>query len=398
MKKICVYTCITGNYDNLQDVEIEDKKVDFICFTNNKNIKSDTWKVIYVEDESLNNHQLSRKIKMLGTDYINENYDISVWQDASAIWQKKPSDFVKEYFNGDFSACIHNERNSVFDEAKEVIRLRRDDIKVVQKHINFLKKEKFPDNLGLLEMTVFIKKHNDPVVKETMRIWFETYLKYSKRDQLSFMYAVWKTGLKLNPIPLNVWNNEWLRHIKHNYKDKLTGCRIKFGEDFEEDIFKYTYDYKYKIEGDIYSISTTIPVDTNVIEIEATDVPCLKFSNIEINCKYDSIQVFNTIPYDNNNIFYNNKGIIRITGKFKKKKKFQFSIKLVKLNEFEKLNIIERLATDMIAASEDMEILKNQREELANIVKEQQHDLRHPLKYNVKRARRVIKRTLGKKK
>ena len=380
MKKICVYTCLTGNYDNLSDVKVIDKKVDFICYTNNKELKSKTWKIIYIENEGLNDHQLSRKIKMLGTDYINKKYDISVWQDASVIWKKKPSEFVNKYLVGDFSSFVHNERNSVFDEANEVIKLNKDNQKTVKKHIQFLKKEKFPDNLGLFEMTIFIKKHNNPVVKETMKIWFETYLKYSKRDQLSFMYAVWKSNLKVHPINMNVWNNEWVEHKKHNYKENLTGCRIYFEENLENDVSDYIYDYKYKIKNDVYSISTTIPVDTNIIEIEVTDVPCIKFSNIRFNCKYEDIQIYNTIPYDKYSIFYNNKGIIRINGKFKKNKKFEFSIELKKLNDFEKYNLVEQLGTDLITASEDIEVLKQEVVELHKKVKEQSYIIHHPIR------------------
>ena len=38
--KICVYTCITGDYDELKDIKYVDKDYDYICFTNNKKIKS----------------------------------------------------------------------------------------------------------------------------------------------------------------------------------------------------------------------------------------------------------------------------------------------------------------------------------------------------------------------
>ena len=366
MKKICVYTCITGNYDNIHDVEIEDKKVDFICYTNNKNLKSDTWKIIYIENEGLNDHQLSRKIKMVGTDYIDKNYDISVWQDASVIWKKEPSKFVEKYLEGAFSSFIHNERKSIKEEAKEIIRLRKDNKDIVLKHLKFLEKEKFPDNLGLYEMTVFIKKHNDKTVKETMKIWYETYLKYSKRDQLSFMYAIWKTNLKVTPIKMNVWNNEWVGHFRHNYKEELTECRIYFGENYNDEIFKYAYDYKYKIKDNIYSINITIPIDTKIMEIEVTDVPCIKFSDIEFGCKYNDMQIFNTIPYDNQNMFYNNKVIIRFEGKFKKNDKFTFSIKLKKLNDIEKYDLIEQLSSHIIAASEDIEVLKEELNKVIN--------------------------------
>ena len=38
--KICVYTCITGDYDNPKEILKLEKGIDYYCFTNNKKIKS----------------------------------------------------------------------------------------------------------------------------------------------------------------------------------------------------------------------------------------------------------------------------------------------------------------------------------------------------------------------
>ena len=50
MIKKCIYTAIIGDYDNLYS-SINNVKTDgwnYICFTDNKNLKSDFWKIIYV--------------------------------------------------------------------------------------------------------------------------------------------------------------------------------------------------------------------------------------------------------------------------------------------------------------------------------------------------------------
>ena len=52
MGKICVYTCITGDYDNLIEIKNKEKNIDYYCFTNNKSIKSNTWNVIYIKEKS----------------------------------------------------------------------------------------------------------------------------------------------------------------------------------------------------------------------------------------------------------------------------------------------------------------------------------------------------------
>ena len=44
-EKICVYTCMTGNYDSIKEIPKKEAGIDYYCFTNNKNVKSNTWKV-----------------------------------------------------------------------------------------------------------------------------------------------------------------------------------------------------------------------------------------------------------------------------------------------------------------------------------------------------------------
>lgn len=50
-EKVCIYTCITGNYDDLHEVEKEEG-IDYICFTNNINLKSQSWKIVFIKDDN----------------------------------------------------------------------------------------------------------------------------------------------------------------------------------------------------------------------------------------------------------------------------------------------------------------------------------------------------------
>ena len=60
MKKICVYTCITGSYDDVKEFkEFKEKNIDYILFTNNKDYKSDFWNVVYIENDVLDNVRLN---------------------------------------------------------------------------------------------------------------------------------------------------------------------------------------------------------------------------------------------------------------------------------------------------------------------------------------------------
>ena len=92
-KRIAVYTCITGDYDNLREIDNVEKGIDYYCFTNNKNIRSNTWNVVYIEDDSLSNVELARKIKILGHSIVN-SYDILLWMDGAVRFTKNINEWT----------------------------------------------------------------------------------------------------------------------------------------------------------------------------------------------------------------------------------------------------------------------------------------------------------------
>lgn len=393
MEKICAYTCITGEYDNLHEIEVIDENVDYICFTNNKSITSETWKIIYIEDENLDNQRLSRKLKMLGHPIISKNYDISVWMDASVVFDKKVSEFVNKYLKDNaFASFKHAYSNCIYKEANECIRLKKDKKEIILKQVDFLKQEKYPEENGLCEMTVFIKRHNDSKVKETMKMWFDMLCQYSKRDQLSFMYCVWKTGLKIDLINLSVWNNEWFHCLKHNYKKELDTCRIYFGDDTN---FDPTLDVQplYEKKGNLYKIKTKVLINTNTIEIELTDIPCIEYKDLEIKgINPTKIEFYNTIKLNGKDIFYSNSGMIKLTGDFKKNEQLKLMITMSRLNELEKYQLIETLSIEKINKAAEIKVLKadkyslltenkNLTQEIESILNSKSWKITKPIRY-----------------
>lgn len=323
--KICVYTCITGDYDNLHEIEVFDKNVDYLCFTNNKKLTSKTWKIIYIKNDGLDNHHLSRRIKMIGHPIISKNYDISVWVDASVVWEKKASDFVNTYLtNSLFATFKHSQRNSIHDEAIACLKYNKDTKENILKTLDFLDHENFPDSLGLYEMTVFAKYHNDKTVKDTMKLWFEINTKYSKRDQLGFMYAIWKTGLKVTPINLSVWDNPWFHTIPHTKESNITQCSIYFGDSSSNYSFDNFQTNKYDQSCNHYSTSFIIPHDTQRLEIEPFDTIGVLCKNLDFSIKPEKIESPTTIPYINYS-FYNEYDKFILTDNFKKGQKINIS-------------------------------------------------------------------------
>ncbi len=388
MERICVYTCITGDYDNLKEVIVKEDNIDYICFTNNMELTSSTWKIIHIEDGKLSNHYLSRKLKMLGHPYIDKNYDLSIWIDASIIFKKSVNEFLNNFFdtsNDLLAACKHNCRSSIKEEASACKEYKKDNEEIIDSLLQFYKKEKFPDNLGLLEMTLIIKRHNNQLVKETMKLWFDMLLKYSKRDQLSFMYCLYKTKLPFKSIPLNVWNNEYLEFSTHNEGrfDYTYQVYYDYGGGFNEDDsekFKYLNG-----NNDIYIIDFSIKEDLKALRIDLTEVSGISFDFINFNiAKNNNLFFKDLLFYDSKYITTSIDSQIIINKEMFKGEKINISmyIKVLKKNDFLKYisHLIEKEKELTQQISEEKENNKKLLLEISNIINSKSWKITKPLR------------------
>lgn len=217
MNKICVYTVITGNYDNLKDLQYIEDGVDYICYTNNKQLESKIWNIRYINDNTLTNIELSRKIKILGTDELKK-YDKTIYIDGNFTIVSSIKKLLEEKVDFDkysFVGFKHSVRNSINEEMLACLIHNKENIENISKLYKFYEQEKFPDNYGLIEASILIRNFNNDKLNECMKLWFDMFLKYAHRDQLSFQYAAWKTGLKYDLLNMSVWNNVYTKSVNH---------------------------------------------------------------------------------------------------------------------------------------------------------------------------------------
>ncbi len=357
MNKICVYTCITGEYDDLKEIKNKEKNIDYYCFTNNRNIKSNTWKVVYINNCGVDDHRLARKIKILGHPIIFK-YDISVWQDASVRFKTKINYFIKEYFDLDNDAlCIpkHYCRKSVNEEALECIRLKKDSKDIILKQMDFYKREKFNDDLGLFETTVFIRNNNCKLLNDMSKIWYDMIEKYSKRDQLSLTFASYKTGLQIKPIDIVVWNNDWFDTVPHKSYGKTYNIYYSSNNDGIYDKMDVYY-YKKKNE---YIMIDFKPKKNN-FKICVAEVKNMLCSVIKSNCILNCDNSFNY----NNNYFSNNDFVFLFCNN-SNNKRVKIVIKLEKIS-VQVNEILIEMKDKMLDLSRERNYLENEIRKIEN--------------------------------
>ena len=120
MRKI-IYTAISGDYDNLKDPAIITKGWEYICYTNNKSLRSNIWNIKYLD--SLTTKE-QRKLKIV-TPF---NYDICIWIDGSIRINCNLDKFIEQYHSkGYFTLMKHPQRGCVYEEAEACIKRGKDD-------------------------------------------------------------------------------------------------------------------------------------------------------------------------------------------------------------------------------------------------------------------------------
>jgi hypothetical protein len=154
--------------------------------------------------------------------YLPE-YDISIWVDGVVDVCGNIKDFLKPFDFDTYSVFIpeHPVRKCLYKEIDACIKIKKlkgDEITLAKKQLERYRAEKFPENYGLVQTNVMIRKHNDQYSKDLMEKWWSELKDYSHRDQLSFNYALWKcTPKKFKYLIKTTCNSKtfnWLRKHK----------------------------------------------------------------------------------------------------------------------------------------------------------------------------------------
>ena len=213
--KIVVYTCISGSYDSLKDVVKKESDIDYICFTN-QDIESETWEIRKVPEylESLEQTKIARCVKILPHLFLPE-YEISVWVDGNIQVLGNINKFISENLTEYFCISKHPDRICTYQEAEAVINFKKDNDDIVNKQIEKYREIGFPENYGMVQSGIMIRKHNSKECVDISNSWWSEVRKWSKRDQLSFNYTIWNKDVKINIMKPSIISSEHFQIWTH---------------------------------------------------------------------------------------------------------------------------------------------------------------------------------------
>ena len=204
-KQIAIYTCITGDYDILQEPNNIIEEADYFLVSDSKPLAKTIYKWIDVNEvvpnDIMDNISKNRYCKM-NAHRIFPNYRYSVYFDGNIC------------LRGDIIKCIPNLMktrigvfgrktvDSVYAEALGKMMLGRDFPQIFLKQAEKYWLEGMPEDFGVFFCGVLLREHNNPICKKIMEEWWEEFRNNSKRDQISFSYVLWKNGYSRDDVML----------------------------------------------------------------------------------------------------------------------------------------------------------------------------------------------------
>lgn len=197
--KICVYTSITNNYDSLRTPHVIRSDVDYICFTDTREIEHDIWDVRYVP--ALDH----KEPKMKPIKFLDDKYTHSIWIDANITLIVDPMILLEHIGRRSISVFSHPQRVCAYEEAK-ICGGSLSSRYLTDLQINYLKKMGYPINNGLSSCGVILRKHNIRM-DNLGALWYSHIKEFTRRDQISFDYCLWKLKIKKDTIVGNIFNN-----------------------------------------------------------------------------------------------------------------------------------------------------------------------------------------------
>lgn len=207
MKKKVVYTAVMGTSEHLQELSFapEHPDIDFICFTDQPDIRSQTWQVKLVNPRVPKDPVRSaRYLKLVGHEALS-GYQKWLWIDNRVSLTGPPHQIFEEDMRGKSVAISpHDHRQNVREEFLAVLKFRKDHSFAVRTFWKYLSITN-PDLLNekLFQNTIILRE-NTPEVTRFMEKWWELILRFSARDQLSLNLVVRETGMQLHPLPFQI--------------------------------------------------------------------------------------------------------------------------------------------------------------------------------------------------
>lgn len=215
--KIKLITAIYGEHDDLKELPDGHGFDAAICYTDNPNLRSETWQVEWVPQPDYTPRLASKFPKFLPGRFVDS--DIWVWLDAAfqvtdVGFKQFCLDALGEY---DLVVWDHPDRHlrpDIYAEAHFSKNMDKYLHQPLDEQVAHYASDGLPAGSGLYACGTIVWR-NTPACKEFGEAWLIENMRWTIQDQVSFPYLVWKLKPNFTTFPAHEYDNPYLHWNFH---------------------------------------------------------------------------------------------------------------------------------------------------------------------------------------
>lgn len=261
--KTVVYACANLAYDQIFSPVVATPGLEYVLFSDRKPfmVSGWDWCPAPAAVEGLSPSMANRYCKFFPQRIFPEA-DVSIYVDANILVIGDLRPLLEEFIasGAAIGLFIHKDRSDIqseFEFCREVGKIGDADHDTGVEQLRFYRAEGLPEAHVFTENAIILRRHSAPGLDPAMQLWWEQLNRFTKRDQLSLPYVLWKTGLATQ-----VWNWSY-------WNDNPYFTRYIHRRGWPHDIYIYLTNKRH------YSAAWRIPVDGMLYVLHGLVKPAL---------------------------------------------------------------------------------------------------------------------------
>lgn len=196
---VVVYTCLTGAREPLREDQHTGgaQPARFLAFVDAP-VQTSVWEQAALGPHAQSARRTARRIKLLAHQHIDAPY--SLWQDANVALRVPLARLCSDWLSDcDLAVFRHRTRDCLYEEARVCKEKLLDAAEIIDRQTARYRADGFPAHAGLAETSVLLRRHSARMERFN-ELWWEELSAGSVRDQISFMVAARRAGIRVRLI------------------------------------------------------------------------------------------------------------------------------------------------------------------------------------------------------
>lgn len=204
-KDIAVYTCITGDYDDVREPRYISDRCDYFLISDKEMGKESVYKWLDVNEflpPNIENPIYQNRYCKMNAHKIFPEYRYSVYIDGNITITGDITENVDKLKRARIGVACNVYADNIYQHG---LRYIQRGMALPEKLMNQLEHywlQGLPEDSGLFFCNVLVREHNNPICIKLMEDWWNEFCAYSRRDQISFPYVLWKNGFAKDDVLL----------------------------------------------------------------------------------------------------------------------------------------------------------------------------------------------------